>query len=152
MKTHASHHALPRMTQVFLAKMHAKKSFIDRATRPQLGDFFRGSIVQWLLFANVLVLAASVAVIASVIRPSGYDVILHYNAFFGVSDEMLGPWTRAYHPVWIGAAVLVINSILAFLAYRGRERIAAYILLLGAFLAQCAILITAVAVALVNRG
>ncbi len=134
-----------------LEKIYAKKAAIDRAERPRVGDFFASHIVRWLLLMNVVVLLVMVGLLGWFIRPSEYDIILHYNAFFGVSSDMFGPWWHAYRLPIFGSGVLIGNGLLGFFAYRAKERIAGYIFLLGAFLVQLALLIGAIAVIVVNR-
>ncbi len=150
MTTHVPRHTAPPQ-QRLLDKIYAKKAAIDRAERPRVRDFFASNIVRWLLLANGVVLLCAAGLLGWFIRPTQYDIILHYNAFFGVSSDMFAPWWHAYRIVIFGAGVLCVNGLLAFWSYRGRERIASYIFLLGAFLTQLSLLIDAIAVVIVNR-
>lgn len=145
-------HSSQPTSQRLMDKIQAKKAAIDRAERPRIKDFFASHIVLWLLVANIAVLAVMGGLLGWFIRPSQYDIILHYNAFFGVSAEMFGPWWHAYRAPVFGAAALIVNTVIAFFAYRSRERIASYILLLGSFLLQLALLIGAVSVIVVNHS
>ncbi len=151
MNTHVPQH-VHASSQKLLDKIHAKKAAIDRAERPRVRDFFMSNIVRWLLVVNIAVLLIITGLLGWFIRPTEHDIILHYNAFFGVSSDMFGPWWYAYKKLAFGIGVLVLNTTIALIVYRLRERIASYILLLGAFLVQLALLISAIAVVVVNNG
>ena len=134
----------------FLQKIQEKYKLMRWLERPRLGDFFNANIVRWLLFLNIFSLIVIVGILTWFIRPTDYPIILRYSVFFGIEDDSMGPWYHTYHLPIFGLGVFLFNSLLAFFSYRHRERIVAYILLLGSFLLQCAIAITSVTIILIN--
>ncbi len=133
-----------------LRKIQFRYELLRRLERPGWRDFFAGNIVRWLLFLNVVVLLGVLAAIAYFVRPTEYPLILRYSVFFGMESDSLGPWYRIYYFPAFGAATFLLNTVLAYFSYHYRERIAAYILLLGAFLVQCAVAVSVSAIILIN--
>lgn len=117
------------------------KSFLGR-------EFIREATIRWMLIAIFIVHLASWVELAVFVRPVEYDVILHYNIYFGVA--MIGAWQEMYILPVLGLCIMILNCFFAFFLYRYRERVAAYIILLSALMAQVGILIACSSLILVN--
>ncbi|MBI2444516.1 MAG: hypothetical protein HYV42_04730 [Candidatus Magasanikbacteria bacterium] len=81
------------------------------------------------------------------IAPSG-QVFLHYTVIFGV--DLVGEWGRIFWLSGSGAAVIIVNSVLAYLVYpsaRELSRLLAYVSLL----VQALLLLVAFFLVQVNR-
>lgn len=102
-------------------------------------DFFRSELVHWVLVGTLLLNLAIWIATFFFIRPADFPIILHYNVYFGV--DILGDWKEIYFLPGMSTALALVNLLSAFLAYRQKERIAAYLLLLGAFLVQVGVAI-----------
>ena len=139
-----------KMQTPFLRKIQEKHKLLRYLERPRLGDFLGSEIIRWLLFLNFLGLAASLGLLAWFVGPIDYPLILRYNVFFGVEPSSLASWREAYHLPLFGLGVWLFNTLVAFWLYRNRQRIASYILLLGAFLTQLVVFVAAVAIVLIN--
>ncbi|KKP97579.1 MAG: hypothetical protein UR99_C0009G0011 [Candidatus Moranbacteria bacterium GW2011_GWD2_36_12] len=111
-------------------------------------DFFRSSLVHWVLIAALLVNAANWGAIAYFIRPVDFPIILHYNVYFGV--DVIGAWWQMYFLPLIGLAILSVNTVLGYLFYQQKERIVAHLLLLATFIVQIGISIAVASLLLIN--
>lgn len=111
-------------------------------------SFFRNAIIRTLLGGNLFAIVVSLAVLGYFVRPTENPVVLHYNVYFGV--DLLGTWWQVYAlPV---AAVIAFSGhmLLARGFYRRSERIAAYLLLLGAGMFSSAVLVASAGIAFIN--
>ncbi len=66
----------------------------------------------------------------SKIATAGEQLYLHYNIIFGI--DQYGPRSELYYPLFVGLAVLVVNSIGSFCVYRFDRTIARIIMVLTA--------------------
>ena len=121
---------------------------VDVAQSEKEVSFFRNTIVRTLIGANALFICASFLILGYFIRPTDTLLVLHYNVYFGV--EIQGIWWQIF--------ILPIASLLFFLGhlwfagrlYGNAERIAAYLMLLGAWLLNVGILIASASIAFIN--
>jgi len=111
-------------------------------------DFFRSSLVQWVIIAALFVNFGNWAAIAYFIRPVDFPIILHYNIYFGV--DVIGAWWQVYFLPLIGLAILSVNTVLGYLFYQQKERIVAHLLLLATLIVQIGISIAVASVLLIN--
>lgn len=127
-------------------------SFIDRFKAKSKyffsQDFFRSSLVQWVIIAALLVNFADWGVVAFFIRPVDFPIILHYNVYFGV--DVIGAWWQIYFLPLIGLLILSVNTLLGYLFYQQKERIVAHLLLLATFIVQICISIAVASLLLIN--
>jgi hypothetical protein len=120
----------------------------DRIRSFFTGDFYGNSIVRWLLAAGVLLNLANWSLLAFFIRRVDFPIILHYNVYFGV--DIIGDWRQVYLTPLMGLVFWLVNLALARHFYAARERIASYILLLGALLVQLGLAVASIAVVVIN--
>ncbi len=111
-------------------------------------DFFRNSVVHWMLIASILLNLGCWGVLLFFVRPVDFPIILHYNVYFGV--DIIGIWWQAYFFPLISLAIMLINTVLAYFAFSSQERIISYVLLLSALLVQIGALIVAASIILIN--
>jgi hypothetical protein len=111
-------------------------------------DFLRNPIIFWLLMPSLFFNIANWIVLAVFIKPIDKTIILHYNVYFGV--DSMGHWSQAYIMPSIGLILLVINLFLADYFYLEKERVASYILLMSALMAQLSLLVASASIILIN--
>lgn len=111
-------------------------------------EFFRSSLVQWVILGALLINATNWGLIAYFIRPVDFPIILHYNVYFGV--DVIGAWWQIYFLPLIGLAILSVNTILGYLFYQQKERIVAHLLILTTFIVQIGITIAVTSLLLIN--
>ncbi len=111
-------------------------------------EFFHSSLVQWVIIGALLVNIANWALIAFFIRPVDFPIILHYNVYFGV--DVIGAWWQIYFLPLIGLVILSVNTVLGYLFYQQKERIAAHLLVLATFIVQISIAIAVASLLLIN--
>lgn len=111
-------------------------------------EYFRSSLVQWVLIGSVTVNFADWLSVAFFIRPVDFPIILHYNVYFGV--DIIGDWWQVYLMPLIGLLILLANAILGYLFYQRKERIVAHLLMLATFVIQLAISIAVAGLLLMN--
>lgn len=111
-------------------------------------EYFQSLIIRWLLFLSVLFNAINWVILKFFLPPAGKDIILHYNVYFGV--DSIGDPREAYALAFVGVLIFLVNAILSLYFYVQKERIASYILLLTALIAQLSLLISAISVIIIN--
>jgi hypothetical protein len=111
-------------------------------------DYWKNRVVVWLLALGFVANLANWIILAVFIKISGSTIILHYNVYFGV-DVMDRPGWVFILP-GVGLTLLLINNFLAMYFYANKERIASYVLLSAAFMAQLALQIAALSVIIIN--
>lgn len=111
-------------------------------------DFFRSSLVQWVIIGALLINAANWGLIAYFIRPVDFPIILHYNVYFGV--DVIGAWWQLYFLPLIGLVILSVNAVLGYLFYQQKERIVAHLLVLATFIVQIGISIAVASLLIIN--
>lgn len=122
-------------------KLFFEKHFLGK-------EFWRSHIVLWLLILNLVSNIANWIVIAIFINRLDGDIILHYNVYFGVDN--MGNWRETFILPTIGLILFILNAVLAAWFYGKKERIASYILLLAALMAQWSLIIAAASVVMIN--
>jgi hypothetical protein len=122
-------------------KIRSKKSFKPSFNSLGFfsGEFFRSSLVQWMLIVTIFLCLSSWGIIIFYIRPIDLPIVLHYNVYLGV--DIVGDWWQLYFLPIIGDLFFIINTVLAYLFYQKKERLAGYIFLLSSFFVQSGILI-----------
>ncbi len=111
-------------------------------------EFFRSALVQWVIIAAIFVNLANWGFIAYFIRPVDFPIILHYNIYFGV--DVIGDWRQIYFLPAIGLLILSVNTVLGYLFYKQKERIAAHLLLLATFIVQVGVSIAVASLLIIN--
>lgn len=112
-------------------------------------SFFRNDIIQWMLISLVIFNILLWVVAAYYNRPQDFQIIIHYNAFFGV-DAQYWWWSLFALPV-MATIFLIIDIFLARWCFLFKERIAAHILLLAALLVHISMLVSLIALIMINR-
>ena len=110
--------------------------------------YWNNAIVHWVSIATILVNAGVVILFVIYIKPSDLPLRLQYNVFFGTSLHAL--WWQAYALPLMSFLFFIIDLIVGYVLYNLKERIGAYIVLLGALFASCALLIAAISIVLNN--
>jgi hypothetical protein len=83
-------------------------------------------------------------------RPSEVPVVLRSNVYLGYDLSSLSDWRHPYGVPAIAILFFVINSFVSFLFFRQPDRFAAYCILFGGLLVQCAALIAIISIVLAN--
>ncbi len=110
--------------------------------------YFQSRVVRWLLFFGAFVNLVDWLVLWFFLRPGKNFIILHYNVYFGV--DWRGLPKEAFFLSFIGLILLTINFLAAFYFYARKERVAAYIILMAALMAQLSLLISIISVIIIN--
>jgi len=113
-----------------------------------LKEFFRSQIVIWLLVLSFIANIADWVIIATLIKPVNFPIILHYNVYFGA--DFIGDYRQAYLLPAIGLILIMINLLLAIYFYAQKERIASYILLIAALMIQLGLIVGSASVIIIN--
>jgi len=113
-----------------------------------LQEYFRSSIVLWLLALSFFVALANVISLAVFVKPVDFPIILHYNVFFGV--DVLESWDKVFIMPLIGVFLFIVNTLLGVYFYRQGERIASYILAIANLMIQLCLLIACASIILIN--
>ena len=111
-------------------------------------EFFRNSLIHWTAIAAIFLNLANWVFLAIFVHPVNYELILHYNVYFGI--DITHPWWEAYLIPTVGSILLLVNFLLAYHFYDQKERVASYLLLLTSIMAQAGLIIASVAVVIVN--
>lgn len=74
------------------------------------------------LVVVIIFLLADVALVFLKIQPSDKLLILHYTIPFGI--DLVGPWYRLYEIPVAGAAIALVNFILAYIFYTKQKYVA----------------------------
>ena len=137
---------------MFWGKYKIESKKIISPKRASLGffsqEFWRSSLVHWIIIGTIFLDLASLAVLALYIRPIDLPIVLHYNVYLGV--DVIGDWWQVYFLPIISNLFLLINTILAHFFYQKKERLAAYIFLLASFFVQAGILIAISGLMMIN--
>ncbi len=111
--------------------------------------FLQNGIVRSLLLISFGLTLLSVGFLVFLIRPSDALSVLHYNVYFGV--DLLGAWWQTFLLPGVALIFALCNTILAERLYTvQRERIAAYLLLLGSAMLLAGSLLGCIAVGYIN--
>lgn len=111
-------------------------------------EFFKNSLIHWVLIATSFIAALNWAALIVFIQPVDLPIVLHYNVFFGV--DLIGNWKEVYFLPIISDIFFIINTILAYIFYKEKERIAAYLFLLASLFVQFGIAVAAASIILMN--
>lgn len=124
----------------FLVKNEYKKFFAQ--------EYFRSSLVQWVIIGALFLNVLNWVLIAFFNRPVDFPIILHYNVYFGV--DVIGAWWQVYSLPAIGLAILLVNTTLGYSFYCQKERIIAHLLMLGTFIVQIIMTIAVASLLTIN--
>ncbi len=111
--------------------------------------YWNNAIVHWLAIAIVFINVSVIILFAFYIHPSELPLRLQYNVFFGTS--LYASWWNVYMLPIMSLIFFVIDLVIGHILYRAQERIAAYIVLLGALFASIALSIAALSIILNNH-
>jgi hypothetical protein len=111
-------------------------------------SYWQNAIVHWAFIATMFVNISVWILLGFFVHPTELPLRLQYNVFFGTSLHT--PWWYAYMLPLMGMVFFLIDLMVGYILYRAKERIAAYIVLLGALFANIALLIAAVSVVFNN--
>lgn len=112
-------------------------------------SFWNNAIVHWAIIANVFLNLAVVGMLLFYVRPSDVPIKLQYNVFFGTSLYTTHWWQVYILPVFC-LVFFGIDLLLGNILYNFKERIGAYIILLGALFTQIALIIAVLSVIMNN--
>lgn len=121
----------------------------SRSNERESKSFFRNDIIQWMLISLVIFNILLWVVSFYYNRPQDFQIIVHYNAFFGV-DAQYWWWSLFALPA-MATIFLIIDVFLARWCFLFKERIAAHILLLAALLVHISLLVSLIALIMINR-
>lgn len=110
--------------------------------------YWKNAIVHWVTIAIAFINIGVIVLFAFYVHPSDLPLRLQYNVFFGTS--LHAPWWQAYLLPFMGMMFFLIDIIIGYILYNAKERIGAYIVLLGALFANIALLIAALSIVLNN--
>lgn len=111
-------------------------------------EFFQSSLVHWVLIGTIFVGIADWVALIVYIRPIDLPLVLHYNVYLGV--DIIGDWWQMYFLPAIADIFFIANTILAYIFYQKKERLAAYIFLLASFFVQAGIGIAIAGLIMIN--
>lgn len=111
-------------------------------------EYFQSRIILWLLFSGIFFNLVNWILLKFFLRSGDNLIILHYNVYFGVDST--GFSRGAYLLPFIGVVVLLFNNLLSFYFYAQKERVASYVLLMAALMAQLSLLISVISVIIIN--
>lgn len=112
-------------------------------------SFFRNDLIQWMLISLVIFNVLLWVVASYYNRPQDFQIIIHYNSFFGVDTQYW--WWSLFALPGMATLFLIIDVFLARWCFLYKERIAAHILLLAALLVHISMLVSLIALILINR-
>lgn len=125
------------------------KAWSEKVISDQKGaTFFENMIVRFSLTGAIFFNVVAWVLIGIFISSDQLAVILHYNVYFGV--DLIGDGVQAYLLPAAGLTLGAVNVGLARWFYRYRERIGAYLLLLGVLMIEFGVALASGSVALVN--
>lgn len=137
---------------MFLDKLKIKLKTKNIPKRAKFGffshEFFRSSLVHWVLIGTIFVGIANWAALIVYIRPIDLPIVLHYNVYLGV--DIIGDWWQMYFLPIIADIFFAVNTFLAYVFYQKKERLAAYIFLLASFFVQAGVLIAIAGLVMIN--
>ncbi len=99
--------------------------------------FIKNAIVQWLI---IIVIVMNLLISTGLWFYTDKSIVfikLQYNVYFGTS--LFAPWWGAYILPAMGFIFFLIDIFLSYMLYVIKERIFAYIILLGAFFVHIAL-------------
>jgi hypothetical protein len=111
-------------------------------------EFFRNSLVHWVLIATIFLNVANWISLAVFIRPVDLPIVLHYNVFFGV--DLIGDWWQVFLLPGVSDIFFIINTFMAFFFFKQKERIASYLFLLASLFIQFGIVVASASIILMN--
>ncbi len=110
--------------------------------------YWHNAIVHWVAIATIFVNLGVVVLFLFYVHPSELPLRLQYNVFFGTS--LHAPWWQAYLLPVMSFIFFIVDLLIGYILYQAKERIAAYIVLLGALFASVALFIAALSIVLNN--
>ncbi len=110
--------------------------------------YWHNAIVHWLVIATLFVNVVVFVLLFIYVHPSDVAIRLQYNVFFGTSFD--GLWWQAYVLAGVGLVFFMIDLVVGYTLYSAKERVAAYITLLGALFVNIALLIAATSIVFNN--
>lgn len=112
-------------------------------------SFLENNVIRLLLGLSGFVLLVLAGILIFFFRPSEVLTVLHYNVYFGV--DLLGAWWQMYILPGVALVFVFVNMWLSYHFYeRRRERIIAYLLLLGVLMLLSGVTIGCIAMAYIN--
>lgn len=111
-------------------------------------DYWHNGIVHWVMIGALLINICVVVLFVFYVHPSHMPLRLQYNVFFGTS--LHAPWWHAYVLPLVGLIFFLIDLVIGNVLYNIKERIAAYVVLLGGLFANVALVIAALSIILNN--
>jgi hypothetical protein len=111
-------------------------------------EYLKNKIVFWLIVFSALVNITNWIMLRLFIQPVDLPMILHYNVYFGV--DIFGNWKETFFSPIIGLILLLVNAVLGAHFYKNKERVASYLLLIGALMIQCGMLIYSISLIVIN--
>ena len=110
--------------------------------------YWHNAIVHWVVIATLFINIGVIVLFAFYVHPSDLPLKLQYNVFFGTS--MSAVWWQAYLLPVVSIFFFLIDLVIGHVLYISKERVAAYIVLLGALFASVALFIAALSIVLNN--
>ncbi|MEN8252672.1 MAG: hypothetical protein ABFQ53_03770 [Patescibacteria group bacterium] len=110
--------------------------------------YWNNAIVHWVAIGTLFVNVGVIILFAFYVHPSELALKLQYNVFFGTS--LSSDWWSAYLLPAVSIFFFVVDLFIGQVLYNAKERIAAYIVLLGALFTSVALLIAAISIILNN--
>lgn len=118
--------------------------FFDRLS----GGYTENPVVIWLFLVGAAINAANWGALSFFIKPVSENIILHYNVYFGV--DLTGSHREAYFLPAAGLFILLFNFFLGAFFFKNRERVASYIFLMTALMANLSLFIAGLSIVIIN--
>src|SRR5688572_23331888 len=110
--------------------------------------FSQNILVRILAGSGLFLGVLSLGLFFFFIRPTEKLLILHYNIYFGV--DLLGLWWQVYILPGLSLLLFIGHFMLARFFYYRKERVAAYLFLLGFVFLALSLLIASIGIVYIN--
>jgi len=110
--------------------------------------YFSDKIILWMSVAALVINLVNWAILAIFVRDVDFQIILHYNVYFGV--DQTGDWKLSFFLPAIGLVLFLVNLVLSRFFYSLGKKIAAYLVLGAAVIVQINLIIASLGVIIIN--
>ena len=111
-------------------------------------EFFKNTTNQLLISSSLLLNIALFLFFYFFIKQSNIPIVLHYNVDWGV--DYFGEIKSIFALPIVGIIIFLLNGVLALKLWRG-NRILSYFLTAATFLIQCFLIVSGIALYLINK-
>lgn len=111
-------------------------------------SFWNNTIVHWAIIGNLVLNLGVIVLLVFYVRSSDAMIKLQYNVFFGTS--LFVSWWQTYILPLICLLFFLVDLFVGSILYKYKERVAAYIVLLGALFTQISLIIAILSIIMNN--